>query len=75
MMGAIHQDLTTVAEALAQALRRIEFLADVLEAQEVETLDPEGFLSEVLGDIGCAMTKVRHINRRYACGSACEPRA
>lgn len=67
MAGAIHKDLTTVADALTEALRRIDFLAHVLESQEVEALAPEEFLAEVMSDIGCAMTKLQHINRRYAC--------
>lgn len=67
MPSAIHEDLTAIADALTNALRRIEFLGHVLGSQEVETLAPEEFLAEVMSDIGCAMTRLQRINRIYAC--------
>ena len=54
-------DVAAAIDALAQAARKLEFLRMAADLEELEHLDPEGFLVEILGDIRSAAVRVGRI--------------
>ena len=56
-------DVTTAIDALAQAARKLEFLRTATDLEELEDLDPEGFLVEILGDIRFAAVRVGRVRQ------------
>ncbi len=67
MQNAVHRNVTAATDALARALRRVNFFEVVAEIEGIETLAPEQFLSEVMDDISAASASIRRISKHLTC--------
>ena len=58
-------DVAAAIDALGQAAHKLQFLQMAAELEELEHLDPEGFLVEILGDIRAAAVRVGRVRHSF----------
>jgi len=61
----IDDDVAAAIDALGQATQELRFLQMAAELDELEYLDPEGFLVEILSDIRAAAVRAGRVRHSF----------